>query len=401
MDKDEKEPVDSQKENEKAAPQITYTDYSIIPSSGIFEFVKCHQGDRYVVLKGLKEPYRNKVQEQNLLKKEFRTVQHLDHPHIEKYIDFIDHPDYGKCIVLEYIEGRSLIEYIAEKHTFEEKKNVVEQIADALSYIHEKNIVHRNLKPSNVLLTKDNQVKLIDFRVSYADNLSDPSSSLKYAAPEQRDGTISVDGRTDIYSLGMIMKELGFYAEYPDVIDKCCRFGRSERYLDIESFLRDLNHEGNEGHSKMKSVLLIGVIIIAVIIVAVVLFSKNGSPSSEEVPMATEAVKDTTDTVAASKMATQTSQPSEPKDTTSMTAPASGSLDPAINAKMTTGLDKIFRVYFAQKQNGNFDPIQMHKDIRSYYKSFLRTQNIPGEERQAFDASFSNYVKQKTALLNQ
>ena len=107
MDKDEKESVDSQKE--KAAPQITYTDCSIIPSSGIFEFVKCHQGDRCVVLKGLKEPYRNKVQEQNLLKKEFRTVQHLDHPHIEKYIDFIDHPDYGKCIVLEYIEGRSLV----------------------------------------------------------------------------------------------------------------------------------------------------------------------------------------------------------------------------------------------------------------------------------------------------
>ena len=398
MDKDEKEPVDSQKE--KAAPQITYTDCSIIPSSGIFEFVKCHQGDRCVVLKGLKEPYRNKVQEQNLLKKEFRTVQHLDHPHIEKYIDFIDHPDYGKCIVLEYIEGRSLKEYIAERHTLEEKKNVVEQIADALDYIHGKNIVHRNLKPSNILLTKDNQVKLIDFRVSYADNLSDPSSSLKYAAPEQRDGTISVDGRTDIYSLGMIMKELGLYAEYPDVIEKCCRFGRSERYLDIESFLRDLNHEGNEGHSKMKSILLIGVIIIAAIIVAVVLFSKNGSPSSEA-STSTEAVKDTTDTVAASKMATQTSQPSETKDTTSMTAPASGSLDPAINAKMTTGLDKIFRVYFAQKQNGNFDPIQMHKDIRSYYKSFLRTQDIPGEERQAFDVSFSNYVKQKTALLNQ
>ncbi len=400
MDKDEKEPAASQEENRKVEPQITYTDYSVIPSSGIYQFIKCRQGSQWVVLKGLKEPYRDKIQEQNVLKKEFRLAQHLDHPHIENYIDFIDHPDYGKCIVLEYVEGRSLKEYIAERHTPDEKKEVVEQIADALNYIHGKNIVHRNLKPSNILLTKDNQVKLIDFRVSYADNLSEPSSSLRYAAPEQRDGTISVDGRTDIYSLGMIMKDLGLYAEYPDVIDRCCRFGRSERYLDIDSFLRDLNHEGGEGNSKKKSVLLIVIIIIAIILVAVILFSKNGSPSSEKASTPTVAVKDTTDTVPASKTAISEPKAAKaPADTTSQAA--AGNLDAAIQAKVTTGLDKIFRVYFAQKQSGNLDLRQMHKDIRNYYKSFLRTQNVPAEERQAFDAAFSNYVKQKTTLLNQ
>ncbi|MCO6025374.1 protein kinase [Prevotella cerevisiae] len=399
MDKDDKEPVDSQKENQKGESQINYTDYTEIPSSGIYRFIKCHQGDQWVVLKGLKEPYRDKVQEQHLLKKEFLTANHLDHPHIEKYIDFIDHPEYGKCIVLEYIDGRSLKDYIAENHTSAEKKDIVEQIADALDYIHGKNIVHRNLKPSNILITKDNQVKLIDFRVSYADNLSEPSSSLRYAAPEQRDGTIAVDGRTDIYSLGMIMKDLGMYSEYPDVIDRCCRFGRSERYLDIETFLKDLNHEGSEGGSKKKGVLVVGIILIVIILVAVILFSKNGSPSSEKDSTSTEAVKDTTDTVPESRTAAPEPQQTQAPDTTGQAA--ASDLDPAINAKFTEGLDKIFRVYFAQKQNGNLDQIQMRKDIRSYYKSFIRTQDVPAEDRQAFDAAFANYVKQKTTLLNQ
>jgi hypothetical protein len=112
------------------------------------------------------------------------------------------------------------------------------------------------------------------------------------------------------------------------------------------------------------------------------------------------AVKDTTDTVPASKTAISEPKAAKaPADTTSQAA--AGNLDAAIQAKVTTGLDKIFRVYFAQKQSGNLDLRQMHKDIRNYYKSFLRTQNVPAEERQAFDAAFSNYVKQKTTLLNQ
>ena len=79
---------------------------------------------------------------------------------------------YGLCIEEEYVDGRTLQAYLKESHTDDEKITIVNQIADALRYAHQQGVAHRNLKPSNILITKQgDHVKLIDFNVLSLDDV--------------------------------------------------------------------------------------------------------------------------------------------------------------------------------------------------------------------------------------
>ena len=132
-----------------------------------------------VILKGLKPEFKNERFYQDLLKKEFEISRSLDHPNIVKTIDFQNIPILGDCIVMEYIEGLTLTEFIeghkVTKSQNRKEKNVYEKIfnelLDAMEYFHSKQIIHRDLKPSNILITNNgNNVKIIDFGLSDADD---------------------------------------------------------------------------------------------------------------------------------------------------------------------------------------------------------------------------------------
>ena len=229
----------------EAPLKASYTDYEVIPSHGYSLIVKCRKGEQTVILKGLKEEYSKRTLLRNALKREFKQCQRLNHTGIVRYQGLVDVDGYGLCIEEEFIEGRTLQAYLKEQHTDDEKIAIVNQIADALRYAHNQGIAHRNLKPSNILITaQGNYVKLIDFSVLSLDDVKATADTTRFMAPELKDETMTADGTADIYSLGTIMKVMGLTLAYSDVIKRCCAFKRSDRYANIDEFLADLNHEG-------------------------------------------------------------------------------------------------------------------------------------------------------------
>lgn len=203
-----------------------------------------------VILKGLKPEFKNERFYQDLLKKEFEISRSLDHPNIVKTIDLQNIPNLGDCIVMEYIEGLTLTEFIeghkVTKSQSRKAKDVYEKIfnelLDAMDYFHSKQIIHRDLKPSNILITNNgNNVKIIDFGLSDTDDyliLKQAAGTKRYAAPEQlvpnTDADYkTIDCRADIYSLGIILQN-NFPKSYRKIADKCAQQDREKRFSSVD-----------------------------------------------------------------------------------------------------------------------------------------------------------------------
>ena len=194
-----------------------------------------------VILKSLKPEFKNERFYQDLIKKEFEISRSLDHPNIVKTIDFQNIPNLGDCIVMEYIEGLTLTEFIeghkVTKSQSRKAKDVYEKIfnelLDAMDYFQSKQIIHRDLKPSNILITNNgNNVKIIDFGLSDTDDyviLKQAAGTRKYAAPEQMTPNNTIDCRADIYSLGIILKN-NFPKSYQKIAERCAQQDREKRF---------------------------------------------------------------------------------------------------------------------------------------------------------------------------
>ena len=95
---------------------------------------------------------------------EVQLHRSLNHPHIVKFYDYFEEKDHI-CLVLEYLNGGTLFDYLNEVQTIPLQKTVsiLAEVIDALSYIHERNIIHRDIKPENIVLTSSGMAKLCDF----------------------------------------------------------------------------------------------------------------------------------------------------------------------------------------------------------------------------------------------
>ncbi len=204
---------------------------------------------QFRVLKGLKEQYRGEQAYEAMLKKEFEIGNGLSHPNICGYDSFTSLPSTGNCIVMEWIDGCTLEEKLSEVQGDRTLRNkIIAELCDALKYIHSKQTVHRDLKPENILITRNgNNVKLIDFGLADTDchsYLKGPAGTPAYAAPEVLEGR-NADCRSDIYSLGMIIAQMGESRRLKRIADKCMNDDPDKRYNDIASLQNALRHQSH------------------------------------------------------------------------------------------------------------------------------------------------------------
>lgn len=173
---------------------------------------KCHKLNRCVAIKVLKEEYIHDKDFVNKFKVEAQSAACLSHQNIVGIFDVVEE-DSLNYIVMEYIDGITLKQYIGEQgHLSEEEALIIAlQIAQGLSAAHDQHIVHRDIKPQNILLGKDGTIKVADFGIARAVSGGTINAtaigSVHYFSPEQARGSVC-DERSDIYSLGISLFEM-------------------------------------------------------------------------------------------------------------------------------------------------------------------------------------------------
>ena len=237
--------------------------------------------DRMVAVKILPQKFTSNAQFVDRFYAEGKAAAKLNHPNIVQAIDV------GKAgefhyFVMEYVEGRTVYDDIVDKGRYDEKTalRIIMQTAEALRHAHQAGFIHRDVKPKNIMLTKDGTAKLADMGLARAvtDREAAESEAGKafgtpyYISPEQIRGEVDVDFRADIYSLGatfyhMVTGQVPFEAPTPtavmhkhlksklvpadhvnpalstgvgEIIEVCMAKDRDSRYASTGDLLQDL-----------------------------------------------------------------------------------------------------------------------------------------------------------------
>ncbi len=173
------------------------------------------KNNRIVAIKILKDEFSQNSEFIRRFKNESKAIAVLSHPNIVKVYD-VSFGDVMQYIVMEYIDGITLKEYIDQQNEPIDWKTAVffiSQILKAMQHAHEKGIVHRDVKPQNMMLLQDGTIKVTDFGIARFSNtetrtMTDKAiGSVHYIAPEQARGD-HTDGKSDIYSIGVMLYEM-------------------------------------------------------------------------------------------------------------------------------------------------------------------------------------------------
>lgn len=167
---------------------------------------------RFVAIKVLKAEFSEDINFVTKFRSEAQAAAGLEHPNIVNIYD-VGSENGLHYIVMEYVEGITLKAYIEKKGqlSFKEAVSIAIQVGRGIEAAHNKNIVHRDIKPQNIMISTEGKVKVTDFGIARAATSntisSDVMGSVHYSSPEQaRNGF--VDGKSDIYSLGIVMYEM-------------------------------------------------------------------------------------------------------------------------------------------------------------------------------------------------
>jgi serine/threonine protein kinase len=198
------------------------------------------QGGMGAVYEAIQEPIKRRVaikvllpqyvEDQDVLNRFFneaRVVNLIEHPSIVQVSDYGQAPDGTAYLVMEYLRGETLSSRLDRLHRAGERMGVIEavqsaaQIADALCAAHEKSVVHRDLKPANIIIVRDSAVqggeraKILDFGIAkltqgqtHGTATNAVMGTPQYMSPEQCRGAGSVDDKTDVYALGVMLYEM-------------------------------------------------------------------------------------------------------------------------------------------------------------------------------------------------
>lgn len=379
------------------------TEVNTLKSSGIYELKVLKEANHEVIALGIKSAYRDRPQYKKVLDCDFARYKEFDHPNILKYSELRETDNLGPCIIMEWEDCRPLADYVAEGHSEEERKAIINQIAEALDYMHGRHCVHAALSPSVIFVTtKGDNVKILNFRQRYADGLKQPADTLKFIAPEAKDGTVTLDARADIFSLGQVVRFLNMPLSYRSVIDGCCSYGRNERYADVDVFLSELNHQKRTrsnyhddsnaagalrlGNNR-KGLALVGVIAALVVLTAVWIFRQRSQSTDDN---------NTTQTEQVENMDANADNPTNSQAVGTNGVNAAPATDLSflneLMPQVKIDLDGIYAKGKGKKS--------LNKKVANYYKGLrkvLLQRGLNDEQLQAFDKAFGEYNAQKKA----
>ncbi|MDE7269043.1 MAG: Stk1 family PASTA domain-containing Ser/Thr kinase [Acetatifactor sp.] len=237
---------------------------------------KCHKLNRFVAVKVLKQEFSENANFVSKFQTEAQAAAGLAHPNIVNVYD-VGEENGIHYIVMELVEGITLKKYIEKKArlSYKEAVSIAIQVSMGIEAAHNNHIIHRDIKPQNIIISKDGKVKVTDFGIAKAATsntiTSNVMGSVHYTSPEQARGGYS-DEKSDIYSLGVTMFEMltgrvpfngettvaiaikhiqeelpspkEYVPEIPasveDIVLKCCQKSPDRRYQNMGELIADL-----------------------------------------------------------------------------------------------------------------------------------------------------------------
>ena len=211
-----------------------YSDTVLLSENSVTRLYRVSRDGKYFIIKTSKD---NTGRLNALVRREYEISIGLDCPYIVNVFTYEQNTVVGPGIIMEYVDGRTLSEFLKENSPIQQRRRVFGQLLEAVAYLHRKSIIHNDLKPENILIThSDNTVKLIDFGLS-DDDAHYLSKTLgctpEYASPELLAHSAPLDARSDIYSLGLLMRDI-FGGKYRYISGKALRKDAAKRYTNVE-----------------------------------------------------------------------------------------------------------------------------------------------------------------------
>ena len=244
----------------------TYCDPVLIKEGTVSRLFRVSRAGKYFIVKTTKDGSSAQME---LIRREYELSIALNHPYIVSVFTFEEATPVGAGIVMEYIDGVTLTEFLAQNPSKKLRQRTVEQLLDAVAYLHRKGVVHNDLKPENILISRvDNTLKIIDFGLSDNDAYflyKGLGCTPKYASPELL-AHQQTDCRSDIYSLGLIARDV-LGERYKRVWKKAASEQKGKRYANVEQLKKALTAGRN--------VALAGIVFLIVIAVIASFFIRK------------------------------------------------------------------------------------------------------------------------------